>query len=291
MLWMVLTTPLLLVLAVGVVAAVNSVRFERRVADEMRALAATAGSPGRPRADLARLPAPVARYLAAAIGEDRAPVRAVRVRHGGTFRSRPGQPWLPIRGVQLLIADPPSFVWWGRVRVAPGIWIDARDKLVGGTASMLVRAESTLTLGDAKGPALDQGAAIRVLGEMMWFPTAFLDERYVAWSAIDDRSARATLRLGGHEVSAVFHFGPDGMPARICANRYRDVNGEGVLTPWTGLARDFRLAAGLRVPCELAVVWELESGPFPCMRFTVEEIDIEREEPAPRPGRILHSIP
>lgn len=280
MLWLVLSIPFIFIAAVGVMLAINSARFERRVTYEMRALAAAAGSPGRSQVDLARLPAPVARYLAAAIDADRSPVRAVRVRHGGTFRSRPEQGWLPIRGRQILIADPPGFVWWGRVRVAPGIWIDARDKLVGGRASMLIRASSMWTLGDSKGPELDHSAAIRVLAEMMWFPTAFLDDRYVTWSAIDDQCARATLRLGGHEVSAVFHFGPDGMPERICANRYRDVDGKGVLTPWTGLARDFRAVAGLRVPCELAVVWELESGPFPCMRFTVEDIEIERQERA-----------
>lgn len=101
--------------------------------------------------------------------------------------------------------------------------------------------------------------------------------RYVTWSAIDDQRARAILRLRGYEVSAVFHFGPDGMPERITANRYRDVNGKGVLTPWTGLPRDFRAVAGLRVPCEIEIVWELESGPFPCIRFTVEDIQIERQ--------------
>jgi hypothetical protein len=277
MLWLLLSTPLLLISAAGVIVAVNSVRFQRRVADEMRALVETEASPGRSRVDPERLPAPVARYLALAIGADQSPVRSVRLHHGGTFRSKPGQAWLPIRGTQVLIADPPGFVWWGRVRVAPGLWIDARDKLVGGTASMLIRAGSTVTLGDAKGPELDQGAAIRVLAEMVWFPTALLDARYVTWSAIDDQRARATLRLRGYEVSADFHFGPDGMPERITANRYRDVNGKGVLTPWTGLPRDFRTVAGLRVPCKVEIEWELESGPFPCICFTLDDIEIERE--------------
>lgn len=277
MLWVVFWTCLFLVFAALMIAAVNSARFERLVTREMRALAATAASPRYAGADPERLPAPVARYLALAIGADRSPVRSVRLRHGGTFRSKPEQGWLPIRGTQLLIADPPGFVWWGRLRMAPGLWIDVRDKLVAGTAGMLVRAGSTVTLADAKSHELDQGAAIRVLGEMMWLPTAFLDDRYVTWSAIDDQSARATLCLRGYEVSAVFHFGADGMPERITANRYRDVNGKGVLTPWTGLARDFRTVAGLRVPCELVAVWELETGPFPCIRFTVEDFEIERE--------------
>ncbi len=68
------------------------------------------------------------------------------------------------------------------------------------------------------------------------------------------------------------------MPERITANRYRDVNGKGVLTPWTALPRDFRTVAGLRVPFEVEIVWELECGPLPCIRFTVEDIEIERQD-------------
>jgi hypothetical protein len=279
MLWLLILTSLLLICIVIAVVAVNAARFERRVAAEMRALASHARSPGSSQAARESLPAPVARYLALAIGADHSPVSTVRLRYRGTFRPRPEQRWLPIHGTQLLTTDPPSFIWWGRVGVAPGLWMDGYDKLVGGVASMQIRAESTLTLGESKGPELDQGAAIRVLAEMVWFPAAFLDDRYVTWSEIDDRSARATLRIGDHQVSAVFHFGPDGLPVRVSANRYRDVNGKGVLTPWYGSITDYRTVAGLRVPFAIEVVWELEGGPFPCIRFTVEDIEIERWKP------------
>ena len=66
---------------------------------------------------------------------------------------------------------------------------------------MLVLAESTLTLGHSAGPEIDQGALLRVLGEMPWFPTAFLDDRYVTWTSVDGRQAEAKLRVNGREVA------------------------------------------------------------------------------------------
>ena len=197
-----------------------------------------------------------------------------RLRHGGTFRRAPGQPWLAIRGQQFFNADPPGFVWWGRVRVAPGLWIEARDKSVQGAGGMLVKAGASWTLADASGPQVDQGALLRLLGEMMWFPTAFADSRYVSWTAIDDQSAEATLRVAGREVRAEFHFGADGLPTRFTAMRYRDLeNGRSQMTPFVGTCSDFKLHSGLLVPFQLEAAWQLEDGLFPYARFVVERLD------------------
>jgi hypothetical protein len=72
----------------------------------------------------------------------------------------------------------------------------------GGAGNMLVKAESTFLLADAAGPELDQGALLRLLGELTWLPTAYLDHRYIRWSAVDDRHAAATLTVAGRSVTA-----------------------------------------------------------------------------------------
>lgn len=56
--------------------------------------------------------------------------------------------------------------------MAPGLWIDARDKVFAGEGRMTVKLASTITIADASGPELDQGALVRLLGEMVWFPTS-----------------------------------------------------------------------------------------------------------------------
>lgn len=231
----------------GAVASFNSVRFGRRVALEMRELA-DAVEPAPSTHERSDLPPPVARYINKAINRSE-PIRTVSLRHGGRFRPSLDGSWLPIRGTQFFRTTPPAFVWWGRVRIAPGLWVDARDRSVDGAGNMLVRVESTVTIANSRGPELDQGALLRLLGEMPWMPTAFLDRRYVRWSAIDDHHASATLSVSGRGVTGVLKFGADDLPMTFTAQRYRDVGGgRSVMTPFIGRSSDYRPVSGVLVP-------------------------------------------
>jgi hypothetical protein len=268
--WLLVFVTLALVAALGIVVNWSRLRFERRVADERRALLAAPRS-ALPPGIAALLPAPVARYRRIAVG-DRAPVRTLRLSHGGTFRTSAGARARPIRGMQVFTADPPGFHWLGRIRVAPGVWIDARDMSVSGTGSMRVLLDDTLPLVDARGPELDQGAAMRLLAEMVWYPTSLFDGRTVTWSAIDAGHARAALRVGEQEVSGVFRFGPDGLPLGMTGERFLDQSG---LRPWGGVYRDWRDVSGMRVPYEAEVTWQLEAGPFTYAHWLVDSMEYE----------------
>lgn len=270
MVWLVVFSVLLLVAGLGIVINVNRLRFDRRVAQEMRALVAQPPSSEPIRAPV-ELPPPVARYRDLAIGA-RAPVHTLRVQHGGTFRMKPGAKALPIHGTQLFTADPPGFVWTGRVRMAPGVWIDVRDMAAAGEGSMRVLLDDTFPLADARGPHIDQGSALRLLAEMVWYPTSLFDARTVTWSAIDATHARATLRAGNGAVSGVFEFGPDGLPQRMSAERFMD---EGERQPWSGIYRDWRTVAGMRVPFEAEVSWQLASGPYSYAHWHVDSMDYD----------------
>jgi hypothetical protein len=281
MLWLAVWTAVLIVGAFGLVACVNRLRFARRVASEAKEMLAQSGQPRLiDRNRLATLPAPVRRYLEKALGSRERTARSVRLHHGGTFRTTLDGKWLPIRGEQYFSADPPGFIWWGRIAMMPGLWVEARDRSVGGTGNMLVRAESTFTLADARGPELDQGALLRLLGEMVWFPASFLDERYVTWSAVDDRHATATLRVGGREVSGVYEFGDDGLPTAFRAERYRDLGGgRSALTPFTGECADFRDEGGLLVPHGMTALWHVGDEAVPYARFLVERLEYDTTAP------------
>ena len=272
------------VLAVAVIAGVvnlNRLRWERRTAAELRSLVAV-----RPSEVLwwmaAALPAPVARYRELAVGT-RAPVRTLHLRHRGTFRTSPTAKPVPIQGTQLFTADPPGFVWCARVVLAPGVWMDARDMAVAGKGSMRVLLDATVPVVDAHGPELDQGSALRLLAEMVWYPTALFDARYVVWSGIDATHARATLRFGELEVSAVFAFGADGLPVGMSAQRFTD---QGELRPWGGTYHDFRVVSGMRVPFEAIVTWQLESGPCPYAHWLIDAMTYDGEASRTRPDTV-----
>jgi hypothetical protein len=155
--WIAIWAGVAFVGTLGAWVNLQAARFERRVKREARSLFASIGDTDAPRVPLDAFPAPVRRYLEVSGAARRAPVAAVRLRHAGTFVPKPGASPLPIRGEQYLMADPPGFVWWGRIRMAPGLWIDGRDRAVGGEGNMLVKAASSITLSDASGPELDQG--------------------------------------------------------------------------------------------------------------------------------------
>lgn len=278
MLWIAIWAAVAAAGLLGLVVNVQGVRFERRVARDVRALAALPPGAAAPPASLASLPPPVQRYLEVSGAARRAPVRGARLRHGGTFTLEPGGKALAIEGRQYFSVDPPGFVWWGRIRLAPGLWVDGRDQLVGGEGSLLIRAASTFTIADARGRDVDEAELHRLLAEGLWMPTLLRDPRHVTWAPVDASTARATLRVGGREASAEFHFGADGLPTRVTARRWMGTKGETALTPWWGACEDFREVDGLRVPFRITAGWDLPGGPFPYARWELETLELDRME-------------
>jgi hypothetical protein len=82
------------------------------------------------------------------------------------------------------------------------------------------------------------------------------------------------LRVGGQEVSAVFHFGADAMPERVTADRHRDVGGgKSALTPFVGSLSDWRSLDGLRVPFQVEGAWIIDGQPFRFAHFVVDQFE------------------
>jgi hypothetical protein len=265
---------------VGTWVPVNSLRFANDVARDARSLLATSE---RPRLDLARLdqlPAPVREYLRRALGSEPRPVQSVRFRHGGRFRTKLDGAWQPIRGEQYDCVSPPAFIWWGRLSIAPGVWIDARDRGVDGKGNMFVSLASSITLFDRKGSALDQGAMLRLLSDFVLFPGVMLDERYVTWKPLDERLATATLRAVGTSVTGTFEFGDDGLPRSFRAERYLDTgSGEPRLLPWSGDYEDYRRVNGLLVPHHFIGYWHVDGQRIAYVDFLLETPEYDVREP------------
>lgn len=290
MVWTFTWITLALMAAAVIAARINAMRFGARVGREVRALwpvQPSAAPAVEPRTE--GLPAPVRRYLAKAILRERTAVTTVHVTHGGTFRPKLDGAWLPIEGTQYIRAEPPAFVWWGRVRIAPGVWIDARDRSENGRGHMLVLMDSTFRLAESSGDAIDQGALLRLLGELVWLPTAFLAPR-ITWTPLDERRAKAQLRVGELDVAGVFEFGDDDLPSGFRAMRFRDVGqGAAELTEFYGAMSDYRKVDGLLVPHELVAHWTLDAEPKAYARWKVERIEYDGRNHARRTADVSES--
>jgi hypothetical protein len=272
--WMWAGATVLGAVVAGAVAAasIGTLSWNRATAEIAR-LEADASGVYRPE-QFAGLPAPVARYFAFALTPGQPLIRTARVTHVGEFRSALGAAWAPFRSVEHFSASPPGFVWDATIRMAPIVGVRVRDSYRGGEGAMRASVAGLIPVVDEAGtPEMASASLMRYLAEAVWLPTALLPGPHLRWEPISDSAARATLTDAGVTVSVDFHFGPRGEIVRATADRYRDVDGVGVLTPWAGSFGDYAVLDGMQVPMHGEVAWELPEGTLTYWRGHIERVD------------------
>jgi hypothetical protein len=258
-----------LVVGAAAAATIGVVAWRRTTARRLDLLADATGSrgphvaPSVRDADLAALPAPVARYFALVFPEGQRRIAMARIRWEGEMRLGPDASWSPFDAEQHFTVAPPGFVWDAAVRMMPLVPVRGRNSYIAGQGKMLGRLGGVATVVSEGGtPEMAESALVRWLGEAAWFPAALLPGEGVTWEAVDDSTARATVTDGAVHVSGEFHFGSTGEMTRMTAMRYRDVDGESVLTPFEGRYGSFERREGVMIPTTAEVAWLLPEGRF-----------------------------
>lgn len=216
------------------------------------------------------VPEPMQRYLHYAGVVGREPVRTVRLRQQGFMRQHPEQRWMPLVAEQYFTAKPPVFLWHATMRPFPLVWISATDRFTGNHGSMRIQLLSVIPLGNDQGPQMDQGELQRYLGEIIWFPTAWLSEA-IEWQAIDASSVKATMHVSGITAPMVLHVNEQGQLTGLSTQRYRGEHGP--LLPWSVQLSDYQEAHGMHIPTRSEITWHLPSGGFSWLRVKITEIE------------------
>ncbi len=211
--------------------------------------------------DLAELPEPVRRWLRQANVVGAKPVRTVRLQQEVTLRLDSEAPWLSGSAVQYFRTREPGFLWHVRLRMNPLLHIVGRDRYADGGGHMQIMVQSLFPVVDAAGREIDQGTLLRYLAEVVWFPTAALDDR-IQWQAVDEGAAQAAMTYGGVTVTGMFHFDAAGQVTRFEAQRYKESEGTYSLEDWIITMTAHRSAAGLVIPTKADVTWRLAEGDF-----------------------------
>jgi len=212
------------------------------------------------------LPEPVQRYFRYALQENQAYISYVRLKHDGIFRTEPGQKWMKIKGEEYFITDKPGFVWFGKVPL-----FSAQDVYYNGKGNLKVKLLSLIKIVDAKSKEIDEGELLRWLGEAPWFPTALLPSENLRWEEIDENSARVTLKDDDVTVEGIFHFNQQGQITQFKAKRFKDR----VLENWSGFYHDYREVNNMKIPMRVEVMWNLKTGDFKYVDFTVKKIEYD----------------
>ncbi len=222
--------------------------------------------------DLEGLPQPVQRYLryTQIIGKEK--VRTVRLKQKGFIRTKEDQGWMSFSARQYYRADYPAFIWYGSVKLFSLPLMRVRDKFYEGKGNMLIRLLPFITVADATGDEIDQGTLVRYLNEMMWFPTAYLND-YIQWEPIDSGSAKATISWQGLSASALFYFDDKGALTNFVAERYMTVDDGYSLERWSTPITEYREINGMMLPTKGEGVWNLSSGDFSYIRVEITHIE------------------
>lgn len=228
--------------------------------------------------ELDSLPAPVQRYFRAALTEGQPLVAAASIEHAGTFNmSAAGEKWQSFASRQRVTTQCPGFVWDARIAVAPGLKSRVHDAYVEGEGILHATLLGFLTIVNVRGTrAVAEGELLRFFAETAWYPTALLPSQGVQWTAVDDSSAKATLKDGDISLTLLFRFDEAGLIASALAEaRARTVGGKAIPTPWEGRWKNYETRDGMRVPLEGEVAWILPEGPKPYWRGRITKLSYE----------------
>ena len=203
--------------------------------------------------------------------------QTVHLKQKGEMRTAAGGKWMSFEAEQYFTTQKPVFIWFAKVKAAPGIHLAGRDKYEDGKGNMLIKLLSLFPVADAKGKEIDQGAMVRYLAEIVWFPSAVLSN-YIQWEQVDSTTAKATMTYNGITASAFYKFNENGEVVSIEAKRYYERKDGATLEDWLIQIEpnEYKEFAGVKIPAKTAVTWRLKEGDFTWLNLVISEVYYNR---------------
>lgn len=220
---------------------------------------------------LSALPPIVQQWMQRAGVEGKTPQQQVYLKQSGEMKTSPDGKWMSVRAEQYIQTETPGFLWIADVKAAPFVHLAGRDKYIEGKGEMLIKLFSLIPVADSKGPEIDQGALLRYLAEVIWYPSAALQE-YINWEQLDSATAKATMQYGGITASGIFRFNPKGEVISFEADRYYERKGGATIEKWliTIDEDSYRSFDGIRLPTHAEVTWKLAGGDFTWYKLQID---------------------
>lgn len=185
----------------------------------------------------------------------------VQFSQNGHLRLAPDKAWLDFKAVQYITLDSPSFLWAARVGDGSIMQFSGVDQYINGKGDMNIALYGLINVVQANGKRIDEGTAIRFLGEIVWYPW-MTKSKYIKWETVDDQSLVATFNYKDIEVKGTFVFNEDGVPILFKAIRFNEERKREV--PWRVEidAQSYTDFGSVKIPTAASVIWEYDEGDF-----------------------------
>ncbi|WP_347925605.1 DUF6544 family protein [Pontimicrobium sp. SW4] len=197
---------------------------------------------------------------------------SVHLKQVGEMRIKPDGNWMPFTATQDFNVKNPAFVWATKVKVMPIISMVGRDKLYNGEGEMLIKLASLIpVVNEGENDKINQGAMIRFLAEICWFPSAVINDN-ITWESINDTSAKATLTINDKSVLGLFTFSDEGNLMSFEAQRYYGGKNDSKLEKWYVEMLSYKTFNGITIPNKSSVTWKLNEGDFNWLQLEITNL-------------------
>jgi hypothetical protein len=258
-------------------------RYEAEVARVQGAAArprAESAGPGTPvpgavvrEADLAGLPAPVARWMRhiGVVGE---PVPAtLQAAYRIRIRGGADEGWMAGRGEQFTRIDPPLRLFYMTARKA-GLPVAVLHRYVDGAATMEGRLLGVIPLFERGGDEMTRSETVTLLNDLFFLAPAGLLATELTWHEMDDERARVTWRHAGHTVTAEVVFDEAGdLVDFISDDRWQMDRDPPARARWRTPFSVYGHVDGVRLPVAGQGWWGEGEAAWPYVEIEVRGID------------------
>jgi|GEM_PF-3143745 len=224
--------------------------------------------------DLATLPIPIARYIrfSGLVGSKK--ISTMRIVHSGSFKPGANKKFMPVKGEYSLTTKKPSFSWFGKVAMVPGLTFSAFDSYFNGHGRMTVKLLSTFKIVDVDSKEIGLSAFGRCVAEMTLVPSFFLDNEKVKWLSSDSTKAECQITDLDLITNAQLYFNKNGSLDKIVVDRYFDRdNGKTTLEKFTAKGQDIKDFRGLKLGSVVDGYWNLKEGDLHYVHFIIEKVE------------------
>lgn len=201
-------------------------------------------------------------------------IQYLRLKQAGLLRMKPNARWMSFQAQQIFHIDPPSSDWRARVKIIPGLYLHGHDQWQNGKGRMSMNLWRFIPVVRASGANIDQGAMVRFLAEMVWFPWAML-KPYITWQGMNELQAIAIFQYQGITVSGIYGFNLMGDVINFQAKRFYSQGKGGRMEDWFVEIdpASYQKFGNIRLPTRAKVSWLLPQGCFTWLKLVISAVN------------------